>query len=339
MANSTRPYLDFKDIKARADFLSVLDRYRVQVRRVNASQFKADCPLPSHGNKQEHGTFGVNTEKGVFKCFSDSCRKAGNGSQGNVIDFVKLMDGSTPYDAAAKLNDWFPVYNGATTSKTGTPQKSSTNGDGKEATVEPHDGMMTRELFTKIVNDAEPNRPLAFTLKDVNPEHPMIQSRGISVETAKLYGVGFFPGKGSMANRIVFPLYEVLRNNIDGTSQTALVGYAGRTTLEVAPENPKWKLPAGLRKSFVYGLDKCDAHKPLIITESLWAPLWFREKGMQAAALMGTEMTAEQEACLAPFKIVWVCFDNDGAGQEKSRLIVERLKAAGHTVFKANLRE
>jgi DNA primase len=92
--------LDFKAVRERASFLGVLDRYHVQLKKVAANQYKANCPLPSHSNATESGTFGVNIDRNIFKCFSDSCRKAGNGSQGNVIDFVAAMEGVQAYDAA-----------------------------------------------------------------------------------------------------------------------------------------------------------------------------------------------------------------------------------------------
>src|SRR5207244_8532089 len=115
--------------------------------------------------------------------------------------------------------------------------------------------------LTAAPTGAANNKPLGFTLKDVNPAHPMIQERGISVETARLFGVGFFPGKGSMSGRVVFPLYE----------SGNLVGYAGRTTLPATDTNPKWLLGKGLRKTFLYALERCDPAKPVIVCESLWA--------------------------------------------------------------------
>ena len=223
----SRSYLDFKAIRERVPFLGVLDRYHVEVKRVNTSQLKGRCPLPSHTSK-EPDTFCVNTEKNVFCCHSDSCKKSGHGASGNVIDFVCLMESIQAYEAAAKLNEWYPD---------GLPPKPATAAEPEE------------------------NRPLAFTLKDVNPEHPMIQSRGITALTAKKFGVGFFPGKGSMAGRIVFPLHESGR----------LVGYAGRAT--GSGQEPKWLLGKGLKKSFLFGLERCDPAKPLVLVESPWAVL------------------------------------------------------------------
>jgi DNA primase len=54
---------------------------------------------------------------------------------------------------------------------------------------------------------------------------------------------------------------------------------------------------------------------------------------------MGSEMTAEQEECLTPFRAITVALDNDAAGNEKAAQIVERLKAAGHKVLRARLIE
>jgi DNA primase len=304
--------LDFKAVRERASFIGVLDRYHVPIKKVSASQYKADCPLPSHTNKDEHGTFGVNTDKGVFKCFSDSCRKAGNGSQGNVLDFVAQMEGVQAYDAAAKLNEWFPNGLGKVADNQNAPHEAERNGRGQQ-----------QENATSAA--PEVNRPLAFQLKGIEPQHSLIQSRGISIETARKYGVGFFPGKGSMAGRVVFELRE------DGN----LVGYAGRAT---DGQEPRWKLPAGLHKTFLFGLEFCTPDQPLILTESFWAPPYYREQGVNAAALMGKELTPAQEQRLAPFKTIIVAMDNDEPGRAAAERICAKLKP-NHKVLKAHLME
>ena len=40
----------------------------------------------------------------------------------------------------------------------------------------------------------------------LNAKHPYLRSRGIKEETAREFGVGFFPGKGSMSGRVVIPI-------------------------------------------------------------------------------------------------------------------------------------
>jgi hypothetical protein len=319
-----RPFLDFKAIKARAGIVDVLARYQVNLVRVNQTALKGTCPLPTHSSGSKN-TFFVNQTKSVWYCHSDSCKKNGQRAGGNVIDFVALMEQCSPYAAAKRIDELFPATgdhgtNGAL--EVGAAAIGAGRGSGEENPTPPPGG----------------NKPLPFVLKDVNPEHPMIQAKGITISTAGKFGVGYFPGKGSMAGRIVFPLQELIRRNGDGTAQVMLVGYAGRTTLDVTPENPKWKLPAGLHKSFLYGLERCEHAKPLILCESLWGPLWFHERGLQAASLMGSEMTEEQERCLDPYPTITVALDNDAAGIEKAARICERLKR-NHRVSKARLIE
>jgi DNA primase len=309
-----RPFLDFKAIKARVNIADVLVRYQVSLVRVNQTALKGNCPLPTHSSGSKN-TFFVNDAKSVWYCHSDSCKKNGNRAGGNVIDFVSLMEQCSAYAAAKRIDELFPA----------TSDHGAKGASGADAGAE---GAGHQSEETNSMPAQDHNRPLAFALKDVNPSHPMIQERGISALTAERFGVGFFPGKGSMAGRVVFPLNE------DGN----LVGYAGRTTLPVSDTNPKWLFGKGLKKTFLYGLERCDPAKPLILCESLWAPLWFHEHGLQAASLMGSEMTEEQERFLDPYPVITVALDNDAAGIEKAARICGRLKAK-HSVLKARLIE
>jgi DNA primase len=309
-----RPFVDFKAIKARVTIANVLARYQVGLVRVNQTSLKGNCPLPTHSSGSKN-TFFVNAAKSVWYCHSDSCKKNGQRAGGNVIDFVTLMEQCSAYAAAKRIDEMFPVTSdhGARIAPEPNAAVTETGREADGATPTPPPGG---------------NKPLAFVLKDVNPAHPMIQDRGISALTAERFGVGFFPGKGSMAGRIVFPLHE------DGS----LVGYAGRTTLPVSDANPKWLFGKGLKKAFLYGLERCDPAKPLILCESLWGPLWFHEHGLQAASLMGSEMTEAQERCLDPYPLITVALDNDAAGIEKAARICGRLKR-NHRVLKARLIE
>jgi DNA primase len=309
-----RPFLDFKEIKQRVSIADVLPRYQVNLVRVNQTSLKGTCPLPSHSSGSKN-TFFVNVAKSVWYCHSDSCKKNGNRAGGNVIDFVAAMEQCSAYAAAKRIDELFPTGSGQ--APKAKPEADAGASGARHGPEEP----VTENVSCH-------NKPLAFTLKDVNPSHPMIQERGISIQTAERFGVGFFPGKGSMAGRIVFPLHE------DGS----LVGYAGRTTLPVTDHNPKWLFGKGLRKTFLYGLDRCDPTKPLILCESLWAPLWFHEHGQQAASLMGSEMTEEQERCLDLYPTITVALDNDPAGMEKAARICGKLKQK-HRVLKARLVE
>ena len=90
----------------------------------------------------------------------------------------------------------------------------------------------------------------------------------------------------NMRNRI--PLHREGRPEDVAAALAALAenDFITGAEIPVSDANPKWLFGKGLRKTFLYGLERCDPAKPLILCESLWAPLWFHEHGLQAAALM-----------------------------------------------------
>jgi DNA primase len=92
----------------------------------------------------------------------------------------------------------------------------------------------------------------------------------------------------------------------------------------------------GLHRTFLYGLERCDPSKPLLLTESCWGPLWFRQNGLEAAALMGNSLTEAQEHLLEPYAEIRICLDNDDKGREASLKIAARLKDK-HEVHRAFL--
>ncbi len=279
---------------------SVLRMRGIEVRQTG-DYLVGKCPLPFHtGGK---GTFKVNTSNNWWTCFSQSCREKLGKSGGDVIDLVCALDDMKPVDAAKWLDEVFCT----------------------KPRPRPEIDHVGHEKISQV------NKPLTWKLQGVNPRHDIIQSRGISIETAEKWGVGYYrskQGTASMDDRIVFPLYE------DGN----LVGYAGRTVLPVSDDNPKWKIGKGIRKSFLFGLERCDPKKPVIVAESCWAPLWFSERGQQAAALMGYDLTEEQEKSLKPFDTVILALDNDDKAKEKMAKIVDRLQGK-HRVIRALLKE
>jgi DNA primase len=292
--------IEFKKAKL-VPIASVLRMRGIELRQTG-DYLVGKCPLPFH-TSGTHGTFKVNTSNNWWTCFSESCRAKLGKSGGDVIDLICALDNLKPGDAAKWLDEVFHVGS--------QPQPQI---------PEPH-----VETVRRV------NKPLTWKLQGVNPRHEMIQSRGISVETAAEWGVGYYrskQGTASMDDRIVFPLYE------DGN----LVGYAGRTVLPVTDDNPKWKIGKGVYKTFLYGLERCDVTKPVIVTESCWAPLWFAERGQQAAALMGYDLTEEQESRLEPFETVILALDNDQKGKEKMAKIIDHLHIK-HKVVRASLKE
>jgi hypothetical protein len=319
------PKLDLARIKREVSFPALMSRYNFQLRPNGQNSFRGKCPLKTHSNPKDDNSFTATLKQTgwVWDCFSDSCIAArGNRKGGNVLDLVMLMESeSQVYKVASMLNEVYAL-NAWLLNGNGSPDSGGRGGvpspERKPAPEPPPTHCRT-------------NKPLGFTLKDINPEHPLIQERGISVDTAKAFGVGFFPGKGSMAGRIVFPLLEALETGKDAV----LVGYAGRS---VSGQEPPWKLPPGLVKDFLYGLERCVPDKPLVVCESAWAVLWLAQRGQQAAALLGSELSEQQEACLAPFPTLILALDDDEAGHQKAEPIAVRLRK-NHKVIKAFFKE
>lgn len=62
------------------------------------------------------------------------------------------------------------------------------------------------------------NRPLQRHFKGLDPVHPYLAKQGITIETAKHFGAGFFSGPGPMQGRIVIPIHD---------DEGQLIAYAG----------------------------------------------------------------------------------------------------------------
>lgn len=297
--------VDFAQVRT-IPIASVLSHYRVETRKRSNTELVAQCPLPSHPSDSKHEwTLAISTEIEKAYCHNTRCRQASNKPKGlDSIDFVAMMENLTPLDAAKRLAERFSVGDYVTTSENESRQKLSTN-------TPPSKPLS--------------NSPLAFELKHLDPTHPYITTRGITKETAMAFGIGFHAGKGSMTNRICFPLIEAEQ----------LVGYCGRS---IDDSEPRWKLPNGLIKSFLYGLERCDPSKPLYLVEGCWAVLFLAQHQTQAAAMLGSSLTEAQEALLEPYAEIRVALDFDDAGKAAAEKIVERLRP-NHKVSKALLRK
>jgi hypothetical protein len=75
------------------------------------------------------------------------------------------------------------------------------------------------------------NKPLDFTLRSIDVEHPALdQLLGISRETLRAFGVGYFTGKGVMHDKVVIPLHDTAGR---------LVAYAGYSPMDGSITYPK----------------------------------------------------------------------------------------------------
>jgi hypothetical protein len=281
-----REKIDFGALKTTVLLSAVLEKYSIKTRQANPTYLRADCPLPSHTSKESKGSFAVNTEKNIWCCKSTSCNEGARKKGGDVLDFVSIMEQTNVLGAAKKLLEWFP-QNGE--KKMAPPTAGGAMGGAKDNNV-------VQANPTPVAGE---NKPLSFELKGI-AYHPYLKERGISEELALKFGVGFFPGKGSMSGRVVIPIR-------DATGR--LIGYAGRA---INGEEPKYKLPVGFIKSVLFNLQnvKGDA---ITIVEGFFGCLRVTAAGFPCVGLMGSTLTEAQEKLLR-FKFITLMLDLDAAG-------------------------
>lgn len=294
-------WVNFRTVKESVSMEMALASYGVRLNRLNESYYRGKCPLPAHRSGSSALSFVVNVDKNAWACHSVSCSAARGGRiGGNVIDFVAAMEGCSVRDAALKLQDWFAL-------RLLAPPSSS-------PPARPH-----AELADLLTPQAA-NAPLAFKIAAVDHTHPYLAARGVDVETARLFGVGYHLGKGLMEGRIVIPIHDE-----NGT----LVAYAGRSLDSSAP---KYRLPPRFRKSHVlFNLNRAAGKgKRVVLVEGFFDAIRVHQAGIPCVvALMGSSLSLRQEELLkGHFDSIVLFLDGDAAGRRASESIAARLVRA-----------
>jgi DNA primase len=305
-------WVSFDEIKSKVTLQMAIERYGIPLRRVNANTLRGKCPLPSHGSEKSNESFTATLTKGVggaWACQSHSCIKARGRVGGNVLDFVAAMEQCSVRDAAIKLQMWFLVPAAGGSNELVGKEPHAEISAGKEPDLqripEKNNG----------VGERESNKPLTFTLQNIDCNHPYLTERGVAEEIAKTFGVGFFPGKGSMQGRIVIPIH-----NREGE----LVAYAGRA---IDGTEPRYKFPSGFHKSLeLYNLHRVRGETSVVLVEGFFDCMKVMQAGFPCVALMGSTMTKVQEESLRDFGHVLVMLDGDEAGRAAADGISDRLQ-------------
>jgi DNA primase len=308
----TENFVDFRMVKERVSVESALNHYGVRLRRVNPTTLRGRCPLPTHESKTSKESFGVQTAKNIWACQSSSCAASRDGKRGgNVLDFVSLMEHCSIREAALKLQEWFSI-------------SAPTAPEDREAQRDPEkEKLVAKEKEGS--GEAQENKPLAFSLKGVDPTHPYLRQRGIKEETAKHFGVGFFPGRGSMSGRVVIPIEN---------ERGELVAYAGRS---IDGTEPKYKVPTGFVKGAVLFNFHRVSGEEVIVVEGFFDSLKVWQSGnVNVVGLMGCSLSVEQQELLARFKKIVLLLDGDDAGRRATDEIAARL-VHSHFVRAINL--
>ena len=297
--------VDFNTIKQQVDMERLLDFYGLLAgMRSSASGLRGCCPFHDDSDP----SFTTTPSQQGFHCF-------GCGVKGNVITFVRLKETISTGDvdeddreAARRIQTWFGLgrvhQDGSRPRQLATPTQAKSEQSEQTAPGQPLS-----------------NPPLAFQLDHLDQAHPYLASRGLSPETVRQFGIGYYPRRGSMKGRVVIPIHN---------AQGQLVAYVGRWPEETSPEGePKYKLPRGFHKSLeLFNLHRVSTEaKRVVLVEGYWSVFHLHQAGFsEVVALMGSTLSEIQCCQLGDrFDRVQVFMDGDRAGRAASETIVAQL--------------
>jgi DNA primase len=171
----------------------------------------------------------------------------------------------------------------------------------------------------RVTKKMKSSSPLGFTLRGVDPAHPYLAVRGIETRTAVQFGVGFYPGSGIFAGRLVIPIHN---------ERGELVAYCGRA---VDGTQPRYRFPSGFTKSeFVFNLHRAAAirQQTVVVVEGFFDCLKVHQSGVPVVALMGAALyEAQKSTLLRHFRSIILMLDGDAAGRRATADIAARLCA------------
>jgi DNA primase len=307
-------WVNFDEIKRTVSLQMALDHYRIPLRRVGPDTLRGKCPLPTHNSKTSTESFTATLSKGVggaWACQSQSCIKSRGRVGGNVLDFVAAMENCSVRDAAIKLQTWFLVPAAGASHRTVGDEPRADISLGKEP-----EAVRVLKKNDEEVGESDSNKPLSFTLQKIECAHPYVNERGLTDEIARTFGVGIFPGKGSMQGRCVIPIHN---------AKGELVAYAGRAIDET---EPRYKFPVGFHKSLeLFNLHRVKGELSVVLVEGFFDCVKVTQAGFPCVALMGSTMSKAQEELLAEhFGHIIVMLDGDEAGKAAAQGIADRLR-------------
>lgn len=207
------------------------------------------------------------------------------GAGGNVLDLVAELEQCSAREAALQLQRRY-VADGLAVA----PRR-----------LQPGEGQLVTEK-------REGNPVLPFSLHGLVAEHPYVSGRGLSRQTASQFEIGYHAGPGIMTGRLAIPIHD---------EYGQLVAYCGRS---VAADPPRYKFPAGFRKSavlFNYHRAAAGSHRRVVVVEGFFDCMRVHQAGFTSVvALMGSALSQQQADLLAcRFAAIVLMFDGDSAGQ------------------------
>ena len=320
-----------EEVRSRADIVEIVGAH-VRLRRAGRN-FVGLCPF--HNEKTP--SFSVNAERGFFHCF-------GCGAGGSVFNFIMCVEGLTFPEAVRSLARKYGVT---------LPEHDQSGAAAGEREAMLKASEVAAEFFAHVL----------WNSTDGALARDYLKSRGISVETARAFMIGFAPSRpASLAKalerrglRDAGVKVGLVRKDGDGAydmfrarvmfpirdAQGRVLAFGGRVLDARLPKyinSPESPLYSKART--LYGLfearqaisSNASAGKDrAILVEGYFDVIALWQAGFkEAVAGCGTALTVEQLRALSRYtKNVIACFDGDAAGRKASMRALEIFLQAG----------
>ena len=320
-----------EEVRSRADIVEIVGAH-VRLRRAGRN-FVGLCPF--HNEKTP--SFSVNAERGFFHCF-------GCGAGGSVFNFIMRVEGLTFPEAVRSLARKYGVT---------LPEHDQSGAAAGEREAMLKASEVAAEFFAHVL----------WNSTDGALARDYLKSRGISVETARAFMIGFAPSRpASLAKalerrglRDAGVKVGLVRKDGDGAydmfrarvmfpirdAQGRVLAFGGRVLDARLPKyinSPESPLYSKART--LYGLfearqaisSNASAGKDrAILVEGYFDVIALWQAGFkEAVAGCGTALTVEQLRALSRYtKNVIACFDGDAAGRKASMRALEIFLQAG----------
>jgi DNA primase len=325
-----------EEVRARADIIEIIGSH-VRLRRAGRN-FVGLCPF--HNEKTP--SFSVNAERGFFHCF-------GCGVGGSAFDFIMRVEGLTFGEALRSLAKKYGVT---------LPEHDVSGPAAGEREAMLKASEVAAEFFAHVL----------WNTTDGAMARDYLKARGISVETARAFMLGYAPSRpaslakalekrglreagvkvglvkkdGNVATgadaydmfraRVMFPIRD---------AQGRPIAFGGRVLDARLPKyinSPESPLYSKART--LYGLFEArqaisssasSGKDRAILVEGYFDVIALWQTGFkEAVAGCGTALTVEQLRVLSRYtKNVIACFDGDGAGRKASMRALEIFLQAG----------
>jgi len=324
---------EIQEVRTRADIIEIIGAH-VRLKRSGRS-FSGLCPF--HNEKTP--SFSVSPERGFFHCF-------GCGVGGTVFDFVMRIEGLTFPEALQTLARRYGVTLSAPESGP-LADPSGTGGAQRAGFAEAN--QLAADFYAHVL----------WNTGDGELAREYLKSRGISVETARAFMLGFAPHRpanlaGILQRRGLLEAalrLGLARRDDSGTVQDmfrarlmfpirdprgTVIAFGGRVLDNRLPkyinsaESPLYS-KAGALYGLYEGRQTISKIDRAIVVEGYIDVIALSQGGFkETVASLGTSLTVEQLRLLSRYtRNVIACFDGDAAGHKASLRALEVFLQAG----------